>query len=158
MSKESISGNPRNVISDVPDDGVLFRVKPRFARSELVGSVPPSLIPSSLDAATSVSPDGNSDEEEAAFAVATLSLVFLGYLGISVVTVFWNAAIIASAYERLTSGTNPSFSFEPNETTAKIIWKYLSSSNLLGSFKQIEITEAETEQEFSGCSRTTRIC
>jgi len=64
-----------------------------------------------LDAATSVSPDGYSDEEETAFAVATLSLVFLGYLGIAVVTVFWNAAIIASAYERLTSGANPSFSF-----------------------------------------------
>ena len=29
----------------------------------------------------------------------------------SVITVFWNAAIIASAYERLSSGTNPSFSY-----------------------------------------------
>ena len=64
-----------------------------------------------LEALVPENTDGNSDEEEAAFAVATLSLVFLGYLGISVVTVFWNAAIIASAYERLTSGANPSFSF-----------------------------------------------
>ena len=39
--------------------------------------------------------------------------------------------------------TIPNFSFEPNESTNKIIWKYLSSSNLLGSFKQIEITELE---------------
>ena len=39
--------------------------------------------------------------------------------------------------------TIPNFSFEPNESTSKIVWKYLSSSNLLGSFKQIEITELE---------------
>ena len=37
--------------------------------------------------------------------------------------------------------TNPNFSFEPNESTKKIIWKYLSSANLLSSFKEIEITE-----------------
>ena len=30
---------------------------------------------------------------------------------VSLITVFWNAAIIASAYERLSSGTNPSFSY-----------------------------------------------
>ena len=30
---------------------------------------------------------------------------------VSIITVFWNAAIIASAYERLTAGTNPSFSY-----------------------------------------------
>jgi hypothetical protein len=53
LFKDKISGRPRSVISDVPDDGVLFKVKPRFARSEFVGSVPPSLIPSSLDDATS---------------------------------------------------------------------------------------------------------
>ena len=29
--------------------------------------------------------------------------------------------------------TNPKFSFEPKETTSKIIWKYLSSSDLLSS-------------------------
>ena len=39
--------------------------------------------------------------------------------------------------------TNPDFSFEPNEKTNKIIWKYLSSSNLLSSFKQIEVSELE---------------
>ena len=36
---------------------------------------------------------------------------FLSYMAIAIITVFWNAAIIASAYERLTTGTNPSFSY-----------------------------------------------
>ena len=39
--------------------------------------------------------------------------------------------------------TNPNFEFEPDEKTAKIIWKYLSSANLLSSFKEIEITELD---------------
>ncbi len=37
--------------------------------------------------------------------------------------------------------TNPNFEFEPDDKTAKIIWKYLSSANLLSSFKEIETTE-----------------
>ena len=39
--------------------------------------------------------------------------------------------------------TNPDFSFEPGEKTSKIIWKYLSSSNLLNSFKEIDISELD---------------
>ena len=39
--------------------------------------------------------------------------------------------------------TNPNFTFEPNESTSKIIWKYLSSTNLLSSFQQIESSELE---------------
>ncbi len=39
--------------------------------------------------------------------------------------------------------TNPNFTFEPNESTSKIIWKYLSSANLLSSFQQIESSELE---------------
>ena len=39
--------------------------------------------------------------------------------------------------------TNPNFTFEPKNETSKIIWKYLSSSNLLSSFKQIEISELD---------------
>ena len=39
--------------------------------------------------------------------------------------------------------TNPNFKFEPNDKTKKIIWKYLSSANLLGSFKQIDVSEIE---------------
>ena len=39
--------------------------------------------------------------------------------------------------------TNPNFNFEPNDKTKKIIWKYLSSANLLGSFKQIDVSEIQ---------------
>ena len=39
--------------------------------------------------------------------------------------------------------TNVDFSFEPTNTTDKIIWKYLSSAKLLDSFKEIEISELE---------------
>jgi len=44
-------------------------------------------------------------------AIANMAIWFVFYLMVSVITVFWNAAIIASAYERLSSGTNPSFSY-----------------------------------------------
>jgi len=37
--------------------------------------------------------------------------------------------------------TNPNFVFEPNENTKKIIWKYLSSSNLIQSIQKIETSE-----------------
>ena len=39
--------------------------------------------------------------------------------------------------------TNPNFTFEPKIDTNKLIWKYLSSANLLSSAKQIEITDIE---------------
>jgi len=39
--------------------------------------------------------------------------------------------------------TNPNFLFEPKETTKKIIWRYLSSANLLNSFKEIEINDLD---------------
>ena len=39
--------------------------------------------------------------------------------------------------------TNPKFEFEPGDKTKKIIWKYLSSSDLLTSFKEIEITQLD---------------
>ena len=39
--------------------------------------------------------------------------------------------------------TNPDFSFEPKENTDKIIWKYLSSANLLGSFKEIDTSKLD---------------
>ena len=39
--------------------------------------------------------------------------------------------------------TNPNFTFEPNDNTSKIIWKYLSSLNLLNSFDEIEISEID---------------
>ncbi len=39
--------------------------------------------------------------------------------------------------------TNSNFFFEPKENTSKIIWKYLSSANLLNSFQQIKISELD---------------
>ena len=39
--------------------------------------------------------------------------------------------------------TNPKFLFEPKENTDRLIWKYLSSFNLLGSYKEIDISELD---------------
>ena len=39
--------------------------------------------------------------------------------------------------------TNKEFTFEPKETTSKIIWKYLSSYNLISSTQKIEISELD---------------
>ena len=39
--------------------------------------------------------------------------------------------------------TNPDFVFEPKENTSKIIWKYLSSSNLLDNFNKVDLLDLE---------------
>ena len=39
--------------------------------------------------------------------------------------------------------TNPEFTFEPNKETPKLIWKYLSSSNLLYKIQDVEISDIE---------------
>ncbi len=39
--------------------------------------------------------------------------------------------------------TNPNFEFQPNDKTSKIIWKYLSSANLLSSLKEVDISEID---------------
>ena len=39
--------------------------------------------------------------------------------------------------------TNPEFNFEPKESTSKMIWKYLASSNLLGVFQKIDTSEID---------------
>ena len=39
--------------------------------------------------------------------------------------------------------TNPEFIFEPNVDTSKLIWKYLSTSNLLYNLRDIEITDID---------------
>ena len=41
----------------------------------------------------------------------------------------------------LSHRTNPQFKFEPNDSTSKQIWKYLSTSNLLDSIKEVELTD-----------------
>ena len=43
----------------------------------------------------------------------------------------------------LAKETNLKFKFEPKDSTDKIIWKYLSSFNLLNSFKEIDISELD---------------
>ena len=39
--------------------------------------------------------------------------------------------------------TNPEFTFEPKQDTSKLIWKYLSTSNLLYNLQDIEITDID---------------
>jgi hypothetical protein len=43
----------------------------------------------------------------------------------------------------LSHRTNPQFKFEPDNSTSKQIWKYLSTSNLLDSIKDIELTDID---------------
>ena len=62
-----------------------------------------------LDVLTETSETSQSEED--AILLIHLAIAFVGYLVISVITVFWNSAIIASAHERLSSGSNPSFSY-----------------------------------------------
>ena len=39
--------------------------------------------------------------------------------------------------------TNPEFTYEPNKDTSKLIWKYLSTSNLLYKIQDLEITDID---------------
>jgi hypothetical protein len=43
----------------------------------------------------------------------------------------------------LSHRTNPEFKFEPKNTTSKLIWKYLSTSNLLDNISDIDITDID---------------
>ena len=43
----------------------------------------------------------------------------------------------------LSHRTNPQFKFEPNNSTSKQIWKYLSTSNLLDNVNDIELTDID---------------
>ena len=43
----------------------------------------------------------------------------------------------------LSHRTNPEFKFEPNINTSKLIWKYLSSSNLLESIHLVDLEDKE---------------
>ena len=61
--------------------------------------------------AVAANPECVGDECGSELAFAHMAIWFVFYMLVSVITVFWNAAIIASAYERLSSGTNPSFSY-----------------------------------------------
>ena len=46
-------------------------------------------------------------------------------------------------YFHLAHRTSSEFLFEPKNTTSKLIWKYLSASNLLSSFEQTEVSDLE---------------
>jgi hypothetical protein len=43
----------------------------------------------------------------------------------------------------LSHRTNPEFKFEPNNSTSKKIWKYLSTSNLLDNINDVELTNLD---------------
>jgi hypothetical protein len=43
----------------------------------------------------------------------------------------------------LSHRTNPEFKFEPKNSTSKLIWKYLSTSNLLDDIKDVELTDID---------------
>ena len=43
----------------------------------------------------------------------------------------------------LSHRTNSAFKFTPNNNTSKVIWKYLSTSNLLDNIQEIDITDVE---------------
>jgi len=43
----------------------------------------------------------------------------------------------------LSHRTNPEFKFEPNNSTSKQIWKYLSTSNLLDNIQNVELTSID---------------
>ena len=43
----------------------------------------------------------------------------------------------------LAHSTNPEFTFEPKKDTSKLIWKYLSTSNLLYRIQDLEITDID---------------
>ena len=52
--------------------------------------------------------------------------------------------------------TNPNFKFEPDDKTDKIIWKYLSTANLLSSFKEIDGLIIGTTENFGYMSGLTK--
>jgi hypothetical protein len=43
----------------------------------------------------------------------------------------------------LSHRTNPKFKFEPKESTSNLIWKYLSTANLLDNIKDVELTNMD---------------
>ncbi|HJM12869.1 MAG TPA: DUF6159 family protein [Candidatus Thalassarchaeaceae archaeon] len=95
------------------------------------GSIGLEAITESDSAATS--------EEENLVTAGHMAIWFVFYLVVSVITVFWNAAIIASAYERLTAGTNPSFSYGIGQAMKCLpqilVWGVISGT--VGLFLQI---------------------
>ena len=94
-------------------------------------------------------PDCVGDECGMELAVAHMAIWFIFYMIVSIITVFWNAAIIASAYERLSSGTNPSFSYGVGQAMRCLpqilVWGVIAGT--VGLF--IQILEALARSEDS---------
>ena len=71
-------------------------------------------------------------EGEESSQVVGLAGTFMSYMAVAVITVFWNAAIIASAHQRLTTGENPSFSYGIKQATKRlpqiILWGLISGT------------------------------
>ena len=93
-------------------------------------------------------PECVGDECGSDLVVAHMAIWFVFYLLVSVITVFWNAAIIASAYERLSSGTNPSFSYGIGQAMKCLpqilVWGIISGT--VGLFIQILESLSHDEQ------------
>ena len=91
-----------------------------------------AVISGSIGLEAVIDSESATTQEEDLVTAAHLGMAFVGYLVISVITVFWNAAIIASAYERLTAGTNPSFSYGIKQATKCLpqilVWGVISGT------------------------------
>ena len=99
------------------------------------GSIGLEIFSGGLDSEATSNEEGTNDLVNAGH----MATWFAFYLVISVITVFWNSAIIASAYERMSAGTNPSFSYGIKQAMKCLpqilIWGVISGT--VGLFLQI---------------------
>ena len=99
------------------------------------GSIGLEIFSGGLDSEATSNEEGTNDLVNAGH----MAIWFAFYLVISVITVFWNSAIIASAYERMSAGTNPSFSYGIKQAMKCLpqilIWGVISGT--VGLFLQI---------------------
>ena len=99
------------------------------------GSIGLEIFSGGLDSEATSNEEGANDLVNAGH----MAIWFAFYLVISVITVFWNSAIIASAYERMSAGTNPSFSYGIKQAMKCLpqilIWGVISGT--VGLFLQI---------------------
>ena len=99
------------------------------------GSIGLEIFSGGFDSETTSNEEGANDLVNAGH----MAIWFAFYLVISVITVFWNSAIIASAYERMSAGTNPSFSYGIKQAMKCLpqilIWGVISGT--VGLFLQI---------------------
>ena len=63
----------------------------------------------------------------------------MGYTNVSDIMVSENSILDF----HISHKTNPDFKYEPNNSTSKKIWRYLSTSNLLDNIQNVEISDIE---------------